>query len=147
MKIVFYTAVCFLDISLEVINVLKKSVDLHVIIEITSGTKRQNILDIEHLPDKDMLIHPEKVLSPESYKFFEPYILGTASVNFLVYSSNNIFKTLKTSYIATQFITKIKPDVVYLDGMAVRSLGIMPALFFAKKLMIGIHDPVRTKEK
>jgi glycosyltransferase involved in cell wall biosynthesis len=145
MKIVYYTAVCFLDISLEVINVLKKSVDLHVIIEITPSTKTQNILDVERLPDDDILIHPEKVLSPESYKFFEPYILGTASVNFLVYSSKNILKTLKTSAAATQFIMKIKPDVLYLDGMAVRSLGIMPALFFAKKLMIGIHDPVAHK--
>ena len=55
-----------MDISLEVIKVLKEIVDLHVIIEITDNSKNQNIADVERLPNHESFVNPEDLLTAAS---------------------------------------------------------------------------------
>jgi hypothetical protein len=50
-----------MDVSLEIINVLKSMVELHVLIELTQGSKNENIINIETLPEEKVFVGLEKL--------------------------------------------------------------------------------------
>lgn len=132
-----------MDISLEVINVLKNIVDLHVLIEIHPGSKNINIIDVVHLPDNKTLVPPNELLSKEQYKYLEPYFKGVKSVHFAVHSKKTVRSSLKASYNILHFIRKIKPDVLHLEALfLIRTISLVPSLLFLKKLVMSIHDPI-----
>lgn len=142
MKVIFYTATTFLDISLEIINILKKSVELHVLIEITANSKKRNIVSVENLPDDKLFLPPAEIMTAADYKNFAPYFDGAASVNFVVHSKKNLRSSLAASFGVWRFVKNIQPDVFHLEAMLVRSLGLIPAVFASRKLLITIHDPL-----
>lgn len=76
MKVLYYTSTAFLDISAEIINVLKSLVDLHVLIEITAGSKNENIINVDTLPENEVFISPARLLSQKDYQYLEPYFKG-----------------------------------------------------------------------
>jgi len=134
-----------MDTSLEVINVLKKLVQLHVIIEVTEKSKNQNIIDIEALPEDVIFGSPESLLSSISYNYMKPYIEGTASANFLIYKKGNISSYAKSCFQIYKYIGTIKPDILHLEAMLIRSFCLLPSLFKFKKIFLGIHDPLPHK--
>lgn len=135
-----------LDISLEFINLLKRKVDLYVIIEITPRTKRSTIINIENLPDRSMLVDASTLLSPEAFKNYEPYFAGTRSVKFAVHPHKTglSLSTLQTCYKTGKFIKDIKPDVLHfeLEAMSLRGAAFTPYLRYCKELYVTVHDPV-----
>lgn len=145
MKVIFYTATCFMDTSLEVINVLKKIVDLHVIIEITEKSKNQNIISVDSLPEDVVFGSPQRLLSPSNYCYMKPYIDGAASVNFLVYKKTSIGSLAERMKELYKYIREIKPDILHVEGVLIRSSMFIPSLFRFKKIFIGIHDPIPHK--
>lgn len=142
MRVLYYTSTAYLDIALEVIQVLKQIVELHVLIEITQGTKNLNIVDIETLPEKEVLVDPAQLLKPRDQQYLQPYFDGVKSVQFIVHAQKSVATSLRTSLKAYQFIKKIKPDIFHLEALEIRSVGLLPSLFLVKKLFISIHDPV-----
>jgi glycosyltransferase involved in cell wall biosynthesis len=144
MRVVYYTSTYFLDVALEVINVLKKHVDLHVFIEITSSSKNTNIADIKEFPVGKKLATPAELLSEDSFIHFEPYLRGVASVHFVIHEhkSGLSFSTIKSSLEVWKFIKPYKPDVFHFEGFTLRSVGLLPFLFSFKKVFLAIHDPV-----
>lgn len=144
MKVLYYTFTPFLDCALELINVLKQHVELHVVIEISPETSISNILDVGELPSRGCFLNPSKLLNEESYKRFQPYLAGTASANFLVYSQKRSFSfsTLRESFKLSKFIRKLKPDVVHFEGFSQRSLGAIPFLRSVEKIFFTVHDPL-----
>jgi glycosyltransferase involved in cell wall biosynthesis len=142
MTVIFYTATCYLDVSLEVINVLKRLVDLHVLIEIHPGTQNVSIADVERLPQNQTLVHPKELLSEKTYQHAEPYFSGVKSVNFVTHSKRNLWSSLKASRDVYNFIKSLKPDVFHLEALLLRSFGLLPALVYCRRLIIVIHDPI-----
>lgn len=142
MKVLYYTSTAFLDISAEIINVLKNLVDLHVLIEITPGSKNENIINVETLPEDEVFISPARLLSQKDYQYLEPYFNGVTSINFIVHSRKSLATSCSTSLKAFQYIRKIKPDIFHLEALQIRSVGLIPSLFLVKKLLIAVHDPV-----
>lgn len=144
MTVLYYTSPAYLDIAIEVINVIKKHVDLHVLIEITPGSKISNILEVDILPNMQSIIGISKLIRKENYKHLEPYFEGCASANFIVHTheSGFSFSTIKISYKAWKFIKNIRPDIIHLEVMSLRSLGLIPFLFSSKKIFITIHDVI-----
>lgn len=142
MKVLYYTSTAFLDISAEIINVLKSLVELHVLIEITPGSKNENIINVNTLPENEVFISPARLLSQKDYQYLEPYFQGVASINFIVHSRKSLATSFSTSVKAFQYIRKIKPDVFHLEALQIRSVGLIPSLFLVKKLLIAVHDPV-----
>src|ERR1700743_328089 len=142
MTVVYYTSTHFLDISLEIINVLKKQVKLHVLIEIADGSKNFNIVDIEKLPEKQVLIHPQNLLDPNSYEAFKPYFDGVESANFVIHSKD-LISSIKVSYEVFRYTKMIKPDRIHVESLAVRTISLIPSFIFTKKLLFSVHDPVR----
>lgn len=144
MNVVYYTSTYFLDISVEVINVLKKHVNLHVFIEITPSSKNTTIADVETLPAGKKLVPPAELLSPESLSRLEPYLQGTASAYFVVHehSSGLSLSTLQASVAVWQYARRFKPDIIHFEGFTLRTMGMLPFLFGYKKVFFTIHDPV-----
>ena len=49
MTVFYYTSVSYLDTAIEIINVMKHAVSLHVVIEIAPESKDTNILNVGSL--------------------------------------------------------------------------------------------------
>jgi glycosyltransferase involved in cell wall biosynthesis len=145
MKTVFYyTSTYFLDISLEIINVLKEQTDLHVLIEITPQSKNANIINIENLPEGEYLVTPDKVLPEKELSYLETYFAGAKSVHFVIHShpSGMSFKTLKVVGAVRRYMKKYNPSVVHFEGFTLRTVGLAPYLLRCKKLALTVHDVV-----
>jgi glycosyltransferase involved in cell wall biosynthesis len=136
--------VAFLDVSIELINVLKKHVQLHVLIELTPHGKNLTILEIDHLPEGKTLVTPEELLTRESYESLKPYFNGAASVHFVVHPHRTGFSysTLQVSFTTWKFIRQFKPDIIHFETFSLRAIGMLFFLKAFKNVCITIHDPV-----
>lgn len=142
MKVLYYTSPSFLDISVEMILVLKKQADLHVLIEISPGSKNRNIINIDKLPEGKTFYSPKELLDEETYHKLKPYFEGCSSVNFVVHNQKKALSSIKVSYQLLKYIKEVKPDILQMEAVMIRSLGLIPALFRFRKIILTIHDPV-----
>jgi len=149
MKVLYYTSPAFLDIAVEIINILKQHVELHVMIELTPGSKISNILEIDSLPKSPIIKSISEIIKKKDFKYLEPYFNGCASANFIIHPNKYgySFSTIKVSYQLWRFIKRIAPDIIHLEAMSLRSLGIVPHLFSNKKVFITIHDVIPHSSK
>lgn len=144
MVLVYYTSTHFLDISIELINILKTHVQLHVLIEITPKSKNANIINVDKLPEDKVLVHPQKLLSDDDYQHLAPYFLGTKSINFVVHSKSSgiSLQTLKTSLVVNNYLKTLNAKVIHFDSFSLRTVGLLPYLWRFKKILLSVHDPV-----
>lgn len=141
MKVLYYTSASLLDTSIEIIKIVKKHVDLHVLIEITPGSKAAGITNVAHLP-KDTLVSPVDILKDKDYQKMKFYFDGLSNIYFAVHKKREILSSLITSFRVWKYIKKLKPDIIHIELSTVRCIGLLPALFFSKKIFLSIHDPV-----
>jgi glycosyltransferase involved in cell wall biosynthesis len=136
--------VSFLDISIELINVLKKQVQLHVLIELTPHGKNLTILEIEKFPERKTLVKPEEILTKRCYENLKPYFTGAASVHFVIHPHRTGFSysTLQASFDTWKYIKQFKPDILHLETFGLRTIGMLFYLKAFKNVCITIHDPV-----
>jgi glycosyltransferase involved in cell wall biosynthesis len=144
MTVVYYMQVSFLDISIELINVLKKHVQLHVLIELTPHGKNLTILEIEKFPERKTLATPEEILTKRCYESLKPYFTGVASVHFVIHPHKTGFSysTLQASFDTWKYIRQFKPDILHFETFGLRTIGMLFYLKAFKNVCITIHDPV-----
>lgn len=142
MKVLYYTSTAFMDVSVEVINVLKSLVELHVLIELTPGSKNENIIDINTLPEDEVFVSPSKLMTQQDYQHLQPYISGVASINFVVHARKSMATSFSTSVKVFQYIKKIQPAIFHLEALQIRSVGLLPSILLVKKLLVAVHDPL-----
>jgi glycosyltransferase involved in cell wall biosynthesis len=144
MTVVYYMQVAFFDASIELINVLKKHVQLHVLIEITPHGKNLTIMDVDKIPEGKTLVLPEELLSETGYKYLKSYLNGVASVHFVVHPHRTGFSysTFQTSFRAWKYIKQFRPDIIHFESVSLRAIGLLPFLTAFKNVCITIHDPV-----
>ncbi|RPD47272.1 glycosyltransferase family 4 protein [Paracnuella aquatica] len=142
MKVLYYTSTAFMDVSLEIIKVVKTIAELHVLIELTPGSKKENIINIETLPEDQVFVPVQQLLKPQDYAMMQPYFDGVASISFIVHGKKSAVTSLATSIKAFQYIRKISPDIFHLEALQIRSVGLLPSILLVKKLLIAVHDPV-----
>jgi len=142
MKVIFYTANCFMDSSIEVINVLKHVVELHVIVEVRQETKSQTIIDVTNFPENEDIVPMERMLNSTNYAKLKPYLDGTASANFAVYGRKGVSGNFKTGKAIYRHIKAIGAEVLHLEALLVRSLFLLPTVLSFKKIYLTIHDPL-----
>lgn len=133
-----------MDTAIEIINILKTRVELHVVVEIAPTSKSSTILDVAVLPEKPTLISPDKLLSEDSYHKMKPYLDGVASVYFAVHPHDNglSFSTWKASQLVLSHVRKLKPDIIHIDAKSLRFITMAPYLYFFRKVYTTIHDPI-----
>jgi len=144
MTVVYYVQVCFLDTVIELINVMKKHVDLHVLIEITPHGQNLNILDVEKIPTDKTVVHPSEILSEKSLEHLQSYFKGVASLHFVVHPHRTglSYSTLQNNFKVWKFIKQFKADVIHFETAGLRAIGLLPFLPRFRKMVISIHDPV-----
>ncbi len=144
MTIVYYTSTFFLDLSLDVISVLKQHANVHVFIEVTSSSRTATVADIKELPHGQYLAKPAEVLTPACYDTLAPYFEGTASTQFVIHKhpSGLSWSTIKASLAVRAQVKKYKPSFIYFEGYTLRTVGLLPYLLRFKKAFLAIHDPV-----
>lgn len=144
MTVVYYMQVSFLDVAIELVNILKKHVDLHVLIEITPHGKNLTILEVENIPTHKTLVHPSELLTQKSYQYLQSYFKGVASVHFVVHPHRTGFSytTLQANFRVWKYIKQFKPDVIHFETVGMRVIGMLPFLKAFKNVCITIHDPV-----
>lgn len=144
MTVVYYMQVSFLDISIELINVLKKHVQLHVLIELTPHGKNLTVLEIDKFPERKTLVTPEEILTKRCYENLKPYFAGTASVHFVIHPHKTGFSysTLQASFDTWKYIRQFKPDILHFETFGLRTIGMLFYLKAFKNVCITIHDPV-----
>lgn len=144
MTVVYYVQVCFLDVTIELINVLKKHVQLHVLIELTPHGKNMTVLEIDNIPEGKTLVKPEEMLTKRSYEHLKPYFDGAASVHFVIHPHRTGFSysTLQASGNVWRYIKQFKPDIIHFETFGLRAIGMLPYLRSVKNVCISIHDPV-----
>ncbi|MFD1256002.1 glycosyltransferase family 4 protein [Mucilaginibacter terrae] len=144
MTVVYYTSTFFLDLSLDIINVLKKKVDLHIFIEVTSSSKNSTVAEIHDFPTGKLLATPEEVLSDKSLKVLAPFFEGAISMHFIIHEHRTGFSwsTLQASLAVWKYIKPFKPEIIHFEGYTLRTIGMLPFLFSVKKVFLVIHDPV-----
>jgi hypothetical protein len=150
MTVVYYTSTYFLDISLDIINVLKQHVDLHVFIEVTSSSRNMTVVDIGAFPPGKMLATPAELLNQKDLENLTPYFAGTASTHFVLHEHKTGFSysTIQASLAVWKYVKPFKPQIIHFEGYTLRTIGMLPFLFSVKKVFMAIHDPVpHTGEK
>lgn len=138
----YYTSTYFLDTSLEIINVLKTQVSLHVLIEITPSSKNANIINVDSLPEDKYLATPQEILSEKDQLYFADYFSGVKTVHFVVHHhpTGLSLSTLKVVAAVKKYIIQFNPSVIHFEGFTLRTLGLVPVLFKIKKLVLAVHD-------
>jgi glycosyltransferase involved in cell wall biosynthesis len=144
MTVVYYMQVAFLDVSIELINVLKKHVQLHVLIELTPHGKNMTILEIDHFPEGKTLVKPEEILTKKSYQNLKSYFTGAASVHFVIHPHKTglSYSTLQASFNVWKYIRQFRPDIIHFETFSLRAIGMLLFLKAFKNVCITIHDPV-----
>jgi glycosyltransferase involved in cell wall biosynthesis len=146
MVVLYYTKVSFTDLALEIVNALKKEVQLHLVIELSPESKSGTIVSTLDLDDKPVLCKPEEILTKECFSQLKKYFDGCASVMFYVQKNKKTFTPDNYLYgrKLAKYIDGLKPDLLHFDTVSQRSLGLIPYIYFnyRKKLVIAVHDPV-----
>ena len=142
--VIYYTSTYFLDISLEIINILKHQVNLHVLIEITPSSKNANIINVDALPSGKYLATPTELLGHKDEEYLKDYLNGVKSVYFVVHSHHSglALNTLKVVNAVQKHIRSIDPQIIHFEGFTLRTIGILPFLIKIKKLVLTVHDAV-----
>jgi glycosyltransferase involved in cell wall biosynthesis len=143
MTVVYYTQTYYLDAALELLQSLKAIADVHLLIEISQESRRTTIVDIPNLEAFTTIESPEKVIGPDRWPLFAHYLSGLASTHFVVFKHKRGFSlsSLFNCRAVTRLISTIGPDIVHMDTVSVRSLGLFPFLH-RQKLVVTVHDPV-----
>lgn len=141
-KVFYYTSAYFMDVSVEMIHVLKKHADLYVFIEITDASKAFTILNIQKLPEGRTLIPAHELLDAQTWSRFRSYFENTKAVYFVVhnYPASNLFRAYHVSAPVKKMIRSVKPDILHFEGFTLRSMGMIPAFTKVKKLLFAVHD-------
>lgn len=146
MVVFYYTSVAYLDIALEVINAIKKAVELHVVIEIAPESRATNILNVRSLDGLPTLASPDQVLDEVSLPLFETYFRDLASIHFFVQKNPKTFSygMYRDCRELSRYIHAVSPGIIHFDTAKARALGLLPALYarYRRKVFITIHDPL-----
>lgn len=144
MTVAYYMQVCFFDVAIELINVLKKHVQLHVLIELTPHGKNMTVVEVDSIPEGKTLVKPEEVLTKRSHELLKPYFEGVASVHFVVHPhpTGLSYSTLQASSNVWKYIKQFNPDIIHFETFGLRAIGMLRYLRSVKNVCITIHDPV-----
>lgn len=143
MTVVYYTQTYYLDAVLELLQSMTEIADVHLLIEISQESRRTTIIDIPSLEGFNVIELPEKVIGFARWPFYAHYVSRLASIHFVVFKEKRAFSisSLVNCRTIAKYISAIGPDIVHMDTVTVRSLGLFPFLH-RQKLVVTVHDPV-----
>ncbi|GGF25819.1 glycosyltransferase family 4 protein [Echinicola rosea] len=144
MKVAYITYPWFLDFSIEYIRELSKRVSLHVFVLTSEGKLSSTIFSLKEAPckkSKDAYSFKEVKGALKDAVFFESYISGCASVDFMFFPKKRVgLEGIKRNRQLGKLINSIGPDVVHFDDISIE-LFALPLFVKRGKWVIDVHDP------
>ncbi|MEO8768968.1 MAG: glycosyltransferase family 4 protein [Ferruginibacter sp.] len=143
MVVIYYTCPYYLDTAIEVIKAIKRSVELHIVIEINPPCKNSTLINIESLEGLNEIETGENVLGKEKWEQFKPYFEGAASVTFAVQSNQRSYSltSLMKAFRLGRYLQKFNADIIHFDTITTRAMGLYPFIR-SMKLFVTVHDPL-----
>lgn len=141
MKVVYITYPCFFDYSIEIINSLKKKVNLYVFVIITPYSLKSTIINLD-IGDSKFKFHSiEEGLNYEDLQKFKKYIDGCKEFKFVMFPKKDLsLDALVRSFKFGTVINKINPDIIHLENVSPSLIGLLPKIVH-RKIVLNIHDP------
>ena len=141
MKVVYITLPFFFDYSVEIINELKKEVDLYVYTVITPYSLKSTIIDLEIESEEYKFYDLEECSNDDYLVKISDYLNGCKDFKFVMFPKKDLsIKALKRSYKFGNFIGDINPDIIHFESLSTAFIGMLPSIY-RKKVVINIHDP------
>ncbi|MES2266936.1 MAG: glycosyltransferase family 4 protein [Bacteroidota bacterium] len=141
-KILLYIQVPFMDINLEIINLIKGDFDIHVLIELPQTMLHANIFDLNiDLNEYEPLTSFWTVAKKWGLDYLGEYFRGCGSVHFVIYKPGSKMGLITTTHKVLKFINKQKFDYLQFDDFSARQAFLLPFLRLNKRLVLSIHDP------
>lgn len=143
LRVVYHTHTYFLDNSIELINELKKHVDLHVFVELTLESSKSTIIDVDRKYLNGKITDLKEVLSKDDWIKLEPYFDGAKSCKAILYRGKHMFsvENIPTVNLLKNEIRALQPQVVHFDTISNRCLWLYNSLK-KYKLIATLHDPI-----
>ncbi len=141
-KIAYLTSTHMLDSALGTLQLLAAEADVYVYIEITDFSKKATIVQSPSIKECKMIETPEKVLGTEQWNRLKPFFKKVKSVEFIVHQNKRSISPVSflTTYRFGFHLKKKGIDILHLDNISQRSLGLIPHLH-RMRLVITLHDP------
>jgi glycosyltransferase involved in cell wall biosynthesis len=140
-KVFFYTRPCYLDAALEHINLIKHSFELYVMIQLSEGEKKSNVLNLEvDITCAATVQHYLDVKDGWNLNYMAEYF-EDCFVSFLVFKSG-LLNHIKANLALKNYIKDNRFDVIHFDDFTGKQVFLFPILFFFRQqLVLNIHDP------
>jgi glycosyltransferase involved in cell wall biosynthesis len=138
--LLYYTSTSYLDCALEVVSLLKKDFEIHLLIELKYSTTSNNILSVNDLPTEtfaDILT----VVENQQLDHLRPYLEGCASASFFIHHNDSPLSIVGKSLDLWRFVRRINPDFIHVEAIDLRALGLLPFVL-RKRTVLAIHDAV-----
>ena len=73
----------------------------------------------------------------------DTYLNGTASAKFVIHKEeNSAMAILRKSFVLSKYINAIDPDIVHIESINLRGLGLLPSIVSRRKIVLAIHDVI-----
>lgn len=142
-RVLYYVHTYFLDSCLETLQSIKEHVDIDVMIEVSPDSRKSTVFELSNTAQYSRLEKLENILSPETWRLFQPYFDKISSVEILCFNGKSMLGTdsIMGGFFLGRLIRSRKYDVVHFDTASGRAIS---SLFFLRKkqMALTIHDPV-----
>ena len=142
-RVLYYVHTYFLDSCLETLQSIKEHVDIDVMIEVSPDSRKSTVFELSNTAQYSRLEKLENILSPETWRLFQPYFDKISSVEILCFNGKSMLGTdsIMGGFFLGRLIRSRKYDVVHFDTASGRAISSL--IFLRKKQMaLTIHDPV-----
>lgn len=142
-RVLYYVHTYFLDSCLETLQSIKEHVDIDVMIEVSPDSRKSTVFELSNTAHYSRLEKLENILSPETWRLFQPYFDKISSVEILCFNGKSMLGTdsIMGGLFLGRLIRSRNYDVVHFDTASGRAISSL--IFLSKKKMaLTIHDPV-----
>ena len=138
MKILYITAPSYFDLDISLIRELSKFVEINVLLVVSSQSKKTSAFSITKLPSVCDIIQAQDYAEMQKYKGFLDDKKWFIANN----PDNSLKSCFKLAHKIKKFIKDNHYDLIHTTSCCKTLFFLMPFLFFFKKTMLTVHDPI-----
>lgn len=145
MKLVFFSKVCFLDNSVELLKELSKKIDVVFVLEITPGDWGHNLIDLKK-PNLRSGIHNGIHFFQENFpKIYKEYLPNVLEIYVIIQKSDRFYNPRNIINSIRLFLNVIRSKIKILQingNSGILLFLLLLKIFSGLRTVINIHDPI-----
>jgi glycosyltransferase involved in cell wall biosynthesis len=141
-RVVYYTRPNYFDAALGLVAELSRRVDLHLLLEVAPESWRSNLLDIESRDLRPGIVAADPILREHFPPAVRTMWSQCKSFDLVVHRQPRSLHpaTFGVALTAARWLGTVRPDVVHMDDLSLRSLGLLLTLG-RMSTVVSVHDP------